>query len=152
MPILNYTTQIDVTKTIGEIETLLAKHGATDILKNYEGGICKIISFQIPTDEGLMPIRMPMDEKPILQLLKIQPRVPRKLQTEEQAIRVGWRIVKNWLEAQLAIIETRMVKIEQVMLPYIVGKDGKTLYETIKGLGFNLTQIEDRTDEKFVQR
>ena len=142
MPLFTYTTKIEADKTIMEIESLLAEHGATDILKNYTDGICKTLSFQILTDQGLMPIRMPMDSKPVFQLLKTQPNVPYKLQTEEQAVRVGWRIIKHWLEAQLAIIETKMVKIEQVMLPYMVGKDGKTLYESLAQIGFDLQQLE----------
>ncbi len=146
MPLFTYTTKIEVEKTITEIESLLAKHGATDILKNYEEGICKTLSFQILTDEGLLPVRMPMDAEPILKLLQTQPNVPYRLQSEEQAVRVGWRIIKHWMEAQIAIIETKMVKIEQVMLPYIVGKDGKTLYETIHKLGFNLQQIENKRE------
>jgi len=144
MPLFTYTTKIAAVSTIAEIEQALAKHGATDILKKYENGLCTALSFQIMTEEGLMPVRMPMDDKPVLQLLKIQPKVPRSLQTEEQAIRVGWRIIKYWLDAQLAIIETRMVKIEQVMLPYIVGRDGRTLYETMHEVGFDLQKLEHK--------
>ena len=49
-----------------------------------------------------------------------------------QAIRTSWRIVKDWVEAQLAIIETRMVKTEQVFLPYAIMRDNKTLYEHVE--------------------
>jgi hypothetical protein len=49
-----------------------------------------------------------------------------------QAIRTAWRIVKDWTEAQLAIIETRMVKTEQVFLPYAIMRDNKTLYEHVE--------------------
>ena len=47
----------------------------------------------------------------------------------EQAERVAWRIVKDWLTAQLAILETEMVDVGQVFLPYFVGRNGQTLYE-----------------------
>jgi hypothetical protein len=39
--------------------------------------------------------------------------------------------VKDWVEAQLAIIETRMVTTAQVFLPYAVTTNGQTLYEYI---------------------
>jgi len=38
----------------------------------------------------------------------------------DQSRRVGWRIIRQWLEAQLAIVETQMVTIEQVFLPYFL--------------------------------
>src|SRR5438552_18436509 len=44
-----------------------------------------------------------------------------------QAVRVEWRIVKDWVEAQLALIETRMVTAQQVFLPYAIMRDGRTL-------------------------
>jgi hypothetical protein len=53
-------------------------------------------------------------------------------QRQAQAVRTAWRIVKDWTEAQLAIIETRMVTTEQVFLPYAVMRGGKTLYEHIQ--------------------
>lgn len=49
--------------------------------------------------------------------------------SQEQAERVAWRIVKDWLGAQLAILETEMVPVQQVFLPYFVNRQGQTLYE-----------------------
>ena len=55
--------------------------------------------------------------------------MPPRYSTPEHAERVAWRIVKDWLEAQLAIIRTEMVTLDQVMLPYMVGDEGHTVYE-----------------------
>lgn len=42
----------------------------------------------------------------------------------------GWRVIKDWLEAQIALIDAGMVEAEQVMLPYlIVDETGQTLYQ-----------------------
>lgn len=38
MAIKNYTTTINVNKTIGEIQELLSKHGATAIMTEYSNG------------------------------------------------------------------------------------------------------------------
>jgi hypothetical protein len=43
--------------------------------------------------------------------------------------RVAWRIAKDWLEAQLAILQSEMVSIDQVMLPYLHVDGDKTLYQ-----------------------
>ncbi len=49
---------------------------------------------------------------------------------------VAWRIVKDWLEAQLALLQSRQVKLEQVMLPYMLGtgEQGEpvTVYEALR--------------------
>ena len=47
----------------------------------------------------------------------------------EQAERVAWRIVKDWVEAQMAILESEMVKLDEIFLPYMVNDAGQTLYE-----------------------
>lgn len=52
--------------------------------------------------------------------------------TEAQALRVGWRIVKDWVQAQMAIVESELAKMVQVFLPYAVTKQGNTLYEMIQ--------------------
>jgi hypothetical protein len=54
-----------------------------------------------------------------------------RYQTREHAADVAWRVVLNWLEAQLALIAADMAKLDQVMLPYLA-VDGGTLYEIIR--------------------
>lgn len=46
----------------------------------------------------------------------------------EQAERVAWRIIKDWVEAQMAILESQMVQMDEIFLPYMVDKQGQTLY------------------------
>lgn len=129
MPLLNYTTSIAPQKTVMEIQALLAKAGASAILANYdkEGNITAL-SFQLTTDEGMVAFKLPTAWEPVLATLRRQG-VTRSLQTPEQALRVAWRITKDWVAAQLAIIETRMVTTAQVFLPYAITKDGTTVYE-----------------------
>lgn len=131
MPLLNYTTGIAPQKTVMEIQSLLAKAGASKILADYdlEGNITAL-SFQLRMERGDMSFKLPTAWQPVHETLKRQ-RVSPKYQTPEQALRVAWRITKDWVEAQLAIIETRMVTTAQVFLPYAITKDGSTVYEYI---------------------
>ncbi len=131
MPLLNYTTKIDVEKTVGEIQRTLGKHGAQAIMTNYEEGIVVALSFQIALNEHKLGFRLPCDWRPVLDILKRDPKVPRTLHTQEQAVRVAWRIVKDWVEAQMALIDTHMVTTQEVFLPYAVMPDGKTLAERV---------------------
>lgn len=59
---------------------------------------------------------------------------------DEQAVRVGWRIVRDWVEAQMALVEVEMVTLEQVFLPYLViNNNGETLSERmLAGNGLKL--------------
>lgn len=49
--------------------------------------------------------------------------------TARKAERVAWRILRDWVMAQMAILETEMVAIDQIMLPYMVDDQGHTVYE-----------------------
>jgi hypothetical protein len=89
------------------------------------------LSFAIELDGQKVGFRLPCDWRPVLQILEEDRKVPRNKKTQEQAIRVAWRIIKDWVEAQMAIVETKMVKTEQVFLPYAVQKNGKTLYDNV---------------------
>lgn len=129
MPLLNYTTQIDSFKTISEISQLLAKAGASAVMHDYDdNGFIVALSFKIKMGDRDISFKLPTDWQPVLQVLESQ-NVPRKLQTQEQALRVAWRITKDWIAAQVAFIETMMVTTAQVFLPYAVTDDGRLLYE-----------------------
>lgn len=131
--IKNYTTQIAAEKTLGEIQRALAQHGATAVLTEYDRGIVSAVSFKLNTPNGAVSFRMPANIAGVLACLKRSRSVPRKLQTPEQAARVSWRILKDWIEAQLAIVDAQMVSMSQVFLPYAqVTADGKTLAEVFE--------------------
>ncbi|WP_241473809.1 hypothetical protein [Mycolicibacterium neoaurum] len=132
MPLLNYTTSIAPQKTVMEIQSALAKAGASAIMANYDtNGNIVALSFRISTSDGQdISFKLPTAWEPVQATLKKQ-RVSPKYQTPEHALRVAWRITKDWVEAQLAIIETQMVTTVQVFLPYAVTNDGSTVYEYI---------------------
>ena len=143
MPILNYTTSINPEKTVSEIQMKLVKAGAQAVLCEYdEDGIMKAISFRVKTTNGSISFRLPSNIDGIYRKLTENSRVPRKLKTHEQAARVAWRILKDWLEAQLAIIEAEMADIKEVFLPYAQNESGKTLYESLNEQQFKLLTRE----------
>lgn len=132
MPLLNYTTKISTGKTVGEIHKMLAKAGAKAILSEYDDeGEVSAVSFKMLVNGGEIGFQLPVDSEKVLAVLRGQRGVETRYKTPEQAKRVAWRIVKDWVEAQLAIIETQMVKPDQVFLPYAVTQSGKTLYEQV---------------------
>lgn len=133
MPILNYTTKIDSYKTILEIQKVLATHGASKVTTdNDSAGNPIAITFCIMFKESLCAFALPCNFEGVLRAMKKSSKVPRSLCTEEQALRVGWRIVKDWVEAQMAIVEADLANMAEVFLPYAVMKNGQTVYKNLE--------------------
>ena len=129
MALKNYTTTISAEKSVSEIQGKLAYAGAKKILSEYDDtGNLVALSFQLKVGDSLIPFSLPTDWRPVAKVLEQQRAVPLK-RLEEQARRTAWRIVKDWVDAQLAIIETQMVTTEQVFLPYAVMNNGQSVYE-----------------------
>lgn len=138
MPILNYTTQISFEKTIGEIQKILVKHGAHKIVTDYRGNLPVAVTFCLTIDGVTVAFVLPANYEGVLGAMKKDKDVPGRLCTAEQALRVSWRIVKDWVEAQMAIVEARLADMAEVFLPYAVTKSGGTLYQDFKGNGMKL--------------
>ncbi len=98
MPILNYTTTISAGRTVGEIQEMLAKHGAKSILLDFEGGLPTAICFLIATPFGERGFRLPANIDAVFAVMTRQyqrRQIERRYATHEQAARVGWRIIKD---------------------------------------------------------
>jgi hypothetical protein len=55
----------------------------------------------------------------------------------EYAQRVGWRIIKDWIDAQMALVDLKQAKIIQVFLPYAYDAlKKKTFYESLEESNF----------------
>lgn len=128
MPILNYTTTIEAEKSIMEIEKILVNHGAKSVMKDYNNGLPIALSFLLKTPTGDLPVRLPADPEAVLKVMQ-RSNVRSGLCNRAQAFRVAWRIIKDWIEAQMAVLETEQVRMDQIFLPYIETHNGKTIYQ-----------------------
>ena len=126
--IANYSTTVTALKSMGEIQGILVAHGAKAIMTNYgDAGEPESLSFIVKTQFGEMPFRLPANVERVQAVLnkqRVRSSVPR-----DMATRVAWRILKDWVRAQMAILETEMVSIEQIFLPYMQNQDGKILFD-----------------------
>ena len=60
MPILNYTTKVDMFTTLGEIQRILVTHGARKIVQDYDvRGRIIALSFLVKTPLGEQAVRLP---------------------------------------------------------------------------------------------
>ena len=140
--LFTYTTQIPPEKTIREIQKELIKHGARSILIDYDNKEISALSFNINTPMGNKGIRLPCNQSAVLNILKRQhPNrdISKGSAADMQAHRVAWRIILYWVKAQMAILETEMVTMDQIFLPYMIANDGKTFYEKLLDSKFQIT-------------
>lgn len=136
MAILNYTTSISADKTVMEIQSMLVKARASAVMSEFENGIISRLSFKVTTIHGDHAFQLPANIEGVFNAMKRDSRVPQKLKTKEQAARVAWRIIKDWVEAQIAIIEADMATLPQVFLPYMQVGPGETVYTMFEKKGF----------------
>ena len=139
MNLKNYTTSISEEKTISEIEKILALNGVNSIFKMYDNeGKISALAFRVFVKDRDLAFKLPMEVNKVLMILK-NSRIPNKNKTEDQARRTGWRIIKNWVESQMALIQINMVKIEEIFLPYMYDvNNDETLFEKLENRNFDL--------------
>jgi hypothetical protein len=141
---LNYTTTIAVTQTAGECQAILAVAGAASVAVHYEDGQPSGLSFTLRTPHGVRAFTLPVDVEAMRRVLaqaerdgKFPPTVKShkasgSYSTPEHAARVAWRVVKDWLEANLALIAAQMATIDELLLPYLHVDGDKTLREAYR--------------------
>lgn len=144
---VNYTTSISAPKTVGEMQEMLARHGAQRIAVDYENGCPSALSFALETPHGVQLFTLPVNIDAMHRLLALKDQrgelksgVKATRSSREQAERVAWRIMKDWLGAQLALIESSMVDLTQVMLPYLRVDENRTLWQAYQDQPLELTR------------
>lgn len=123
-PIAGYTTSVDASKTAAEVSGMLAKRGASRIMTEYgAGGRATGLSFEIRAEYGLRGFELPIRAEGVLATLKRDGAEKRYL-TIEHAEKIAWRLVRDWLRAQLAMIDAGSVALDEVFFPWMIGGSG----------------------------
>lgn len=127
--ILNYTTTVDATKTVAEIQKILSAHGVKQISVIYEGGEPDGMRFVIEMFGQPIEYRMPCNVKGVFGTLTRTKGVPSAKQTTAQARRVAWRILKDWVEAQMAMVQAENAGLAEMFFTYATDQSGKTFFQ-----------------------
>ena len=138
MPLKNYTSKQPASRSIEYIERKLVQQGATQILKTYgPDGRLSAICFSMMIGGVEMSFKVPAKVQACEEVLyaNLSPRAKpeTKAKIPKQAERTAWKIVQDWVEAQMAMIELAQVDIMEVFMPYLYdGSTGQTFFEKMK--------------------
>lgn len=136
MGIMNYSTTIAVEKSMGEVIGALTRRGVTRISSTFDDdGKPAGIAFTMKTEYGFREFELPVRVEGVLKAMTADKSVPRSKCTPKQAAMVAWRIAKDWLAAQAALIDAELASLDEVMLPYMLADRGKTVYDIVRGEG-----------------
>jgi hypothetical protein len=147
MAIKNYTSDKPIEKIFAELQQTLGTHGARHISFEYgDDGKVQGVAFTIKVNDRFLPIKLPARVEKAHAVLKRQwdeglishKRGRDNTYGYEQAYRVAWRNILDWVQAQMALLEIGMAKIEEVFLPYMQDRDGVTFFERMEQRGFLL--------------
>ena len=146
----NYTSNVPVSQTIFNIEKVLIKCGVNGITKEYgatPGEIMSVI-FHIQPDPASpkFTIRLPVNKERAQDALWLDYVGDDKLDANgrfsewkckkkkkrsdfaQQAERTAWKIIQDWVEVQMSMIQTRQADFVEVFMPYLF--DGQqTIYQ-----------------------
>lgn len=137
----NYTSTVDADKSIFRIEAKLIEAGASHILKEYdERKQVSALSFTLMIDRNTLqrvPFRLPANVKAVAAVLKKRARTVRQeMAVAEQAPRTAWKLMLDWLDVQLSLIEMGQAEPMQVFLPYAAQPGRPSFYEVLKADGY----------------
>jgi len=138
--IKDYTTTKKAIVSVAEITGELHGHGARKILQEFnDNGSIRSISFSINTPNGEQHFRLPANVDGVLHRLE-KDNAPKQYRTKDQAEKTAWRILYDWVRAQMAILEAEMVSMDEVFLPYLITGNDQTLFERYKQSQLSLTE------------
>jgi len=142
MALKNYTSTIPAARSVLYIETKLVANGARKIQKEFSvDGRLTGIAFIIEVAGREIPFKLPARvgecEKVLLSMLAPKALEQTRKKVPEQAERTAWKILSDWVEAQMAMIELAQVELMEVFLPYVydIARE-KTFFESLKLNGF----------------
>jgi len=136
-PIKNAQSVMSISKIFDIIKKTLVTHKARHITESYDdNGRINAIEFVLLINGLEYPFRLPARVQAVEKILYTNVFLSKT--QKEQAYRVAWANIRDWIAAQCALIDTQMVKPEEIFLPYMIARDGRTFYEVMNERQFLL--------------
>ena len=130
----NYTTEVPADRLINCIEKLLVDYGATNIMKEFDaGGRCSGISFLVVMEQMKLPFRLPGKVGEVFAWLKEKRPKSNANTLWQQAERITWKNMHEWIHLQLSLIEQGQMEPLEAFLPHLYEIEAqKTFYNRLK--------------------
>lgn len=132
MAIKNAYSEVEPTKTMGEIQALLAENDAQRVQIEYENREPIAISFSMPIGPQEFFFKLDVNVKGLIKAMKEDSQTPNHLATTQQAKRTAWKNRLEWLQLQLAEVKTNQADIQELLMGFAVTNDGQTLFDRVK--------------------
>jgi len=131
--IKNYTSTVPYGRSIDHIELKLVRHGAQQITKQYTPtGDLEGVIFSLNGITFKLPARI---EKVKDHLMKeySRPHKGTEEKVREQAKITAWKLLSDWVDVQMSLIELEQAEMMEVFLPYTYNASkNQTLFEFYK--------------------
>lgn len=117
----NYTTTIDSSKSISEITNFIVDVGATDISQSFAEKECVAIRFIINHNGHSVIYKLQANPDAAYDILikgrkRINAEIKQKV--KKQAFKTAWRILRDWVDVQCALIKLGQATPMQLFLSY----------------------------------
>ncbi len=129
MALKNTYSKLPVARYIEAAQEALVHAGASGVSFGYDQGRIVALTFMLKVGPQEIHFRLPVNWKKFQDVLKKEGNV--RHADDDYSYRVAWACTKDWIEAQMAFVESENVTVPQVFLPYAVVKGGETLFEKI---------------------
>jgi hypothetical protein len=129
MALKNTYAKLGAGRYIQDAQEALVKAGAIGIQSGYEDGRITTLAFVLDLNGQRVQFKLPVNWRNFQRVLKKEQN--RRADEDDYAYKVAWACTKDWIEAQMAFVESENVTLPQIFLPYVVVKGGKTLFEKV---------------------
>lgn len=133
MGLFKYTTNIAAEQSLGEITGMLAKAGAHRVVTDYEGGRISALEFTIELDGEPLSYRLTANVEGARRAMVEELRRQKKaISDTDHARNVAWRIMREWVAVQTALVECEQASLAQIFFPYAIAGSKQTAFEAFR--------------------
>lgn len=129
MALKNTYAKLGAGRYIQDAQDALVKAGASGIQMQFDEGRVVSLAFSIKFGTKQIQFRLPVNWRNFQNVLRKEEN--RRAGDDDYAYKVAWACTKDWIEAQMAFVESENVSLPQVFLPYAVTNEGNTLFEKV---------------------
>ncbi len=143
--IKNYTSTVPVSRSVQHIEDCLIRHGAKSIIKEMDDNKkISCLCFMLPYKGKEIPFKLPANVAQCEKVFRAEVRRPTSGTYEriaKQAEMTSWKLMSDWVDIQMSLVELKQVELMQVFLAYVYDPATRlTVFDRVNNNGFLLTE------------